>query len=336
MAKNLSSARRGFLWDPNSQDLGIYVNGFKAASYVANVGRTYYVNNTLGSSTNSGLSWGDSFAEVSEAITASETYRELGGVEGGASVTTNDFVRNTIVVQATEYTEYGELTDLGEYVNIIGLGNPSGGRNYSGKGIVQIGSATQGGLLAPDSSAGDFMGVYLANIQFLSGDPSPCFQVRKIYNSTIEDCSFWVRYGATSVPAAGIRIIDNAESCTIRRCHWGTSNAITDRMTTGLAIEGTHFAGNIVEDCEITGSYGITVSSSLTTGFASVVRNNMIGALGHGTMVVGIQDQCTRTNDTGGLITYYMNFINATDPMAITSDFSRCIMNYADNAVLTS
>lgn len=334
MAKNMPGLKRGFHWDPAAQDLGIYVNGTQVQSYSERAGRTYYVNLTTGSSTGSGLSWGDAFDEVSTAITASEAYRELGG--GAPTVTTNDYVRNTIIVQATEYTEYGELTDLGEYVNIIGLGNPSGGRNYSGKGIVQIGSATAGGMVGPDSSSGDFMGVYIANIQFLSGDPSPCFQVRKLYNSTIEDCGFWVRYGATSVPAAGIRIIDNAESCTIRRCHWGTSNALTDRMTVGLSIEGTHFAGNIVEDCVIGGSRGICVRSTLTTGFASVVRHNMIGNLGHGPMVTGIQDLSTKTANTGGLITYYMNFIDATDPMEITNDFTRCIMNYADNAVLTS
>ena len=94
MAKNTPGLKRGFHWDPASQDLGIYVNGVQVQSYSERAGRVYYVNNITGSSTNDGRSWGAPFDQPSTAITASETYRQLGG--GAPDVSTNDYVRNTI------------------------------------------------------------------------------------------------------------------------------------------------------------------------------------------------------------------------------------------------
>jgi len=102
-------------------------------------GTTYYVNNITGSSTADGLSWNSAVDEVSTAVTLSEASRI---VHPGAS--TNDYIRNTIVIQGTE-TEYtGDLTDLGEFTRIIGL---SGGVEAPGidVGVVRIGSSTTSG-----------------------------------------------------------------------------------------------------------------------------------------------------------------------------------------------
>ncbi len=153
---NKPGIKRGFNYNYQTRSLGIYVDGVQVADYSQIVGRTYYVNNILGSSTNDGLSWGTAMDEVSTAITASETYRQLGGVVGGASVTTNDYVRNTIVVQATG-TAYSAISALPNYTDIIGLGATPRG---NGAGIVRIDGAG-----AADAMAGTARGLGLYNLQ---------------------------------------------------------------------------------------------------------------------------------------------------------------------------
>ena len=93
-------------------------------------GRTYYVNNITGASTNDGLSWNSAMDEVSTAITASETFRQLQGTD------TNDYIRNRIIVQGTG-TAYTSLTALPSYCDLIGLGSEVRG---NGSGIARIGS----------------------------------------------------------------------------------------------------------------------------------------------------------------------------------------------------
>ena len=62
MPKNISGIKRGFVYDPNTQSLGIFLNGIRVADYTEVAGRIYHVNNITGASTNDGLSWGASFA----------------------------------------------------------------------------------------------------------------------------------------------------------------------------------------------------------------------------------------------------------------------------------
>ena len=90
---------RKFIMKPGAIFEGSFGNMFDRG------GRTYYVNNITGASTNGGLSWNNAMDEISTAITASEVYRQLQGTNN------NDYVRNTIVVMGTA-TPYTSLTAL--------------------------------------------------------------------------------------------------------------------------------------------------------------------------------------------------------------------------------
>lgn len=237
MAKNIAGAKRGFLWDPNSRDLGIYVDGFKAASYVANVSRTYYVNNILGDSGNNGLSWGAAFAQVSEAISASEDYRELGGVEGGASANTNDYVRNNIVVQATG-TAYTACATLPNYTDIVGLGATPRG---NGGGIVRVDGASSASAMA-----GSARGLGLYNLQLLQSSAGNFYglELTTCYRSTFEDMGFVNNpYGGMLVVTGGSIVMNN--------CHFGMD---TLHQAYGLKVTGGgNFNACLLTNCDFHG-----------------------------------------------------------------------------------
>ncbi len=88
MARNITASKRGFGYDPVTRSLGVYVDGALVQSYPPTPGRTYFVNNITGSSTNDGLSWANAMDEVSTAITASEVYRQLGGAAPDVTIST--------------------------------------------------------------------------------------------------------------------------------------------------------------------------------------------------------------------------------------------------------
>ena len=318
------------------------MDGALTASFPPSPGRTYFVNNVTGSSTNDGLSWGTAVDQVSAAITLSEAYRELGGVESGSAVTTNDYVRNTIMVQGTgDYVGdeggYDSLADLGEHYNLIGLGTP-GGRGY-GVGLVRIGHDTGNLLGGVNATSSAFRGVYISNIQFQSGYTASCFAVQNLYTSMLEDCGFQVAPVITGTPAAYFAISGGATGITLRRCNCGGQAGQTDRPTYGINLTGsTFFAASLVEQCSIGGVTGFSNPITQVYGRGTVVRDNVIGDLGMGVMVTGIRDACPNSFATGGLITYVNNYIQATDPIDLSPEqaWARCIMNYADNAVITS
>lgn len=111
----------------------------------------YYVNNITGSSSNGGLSWNNAVDEISTAITLSEASRLI-----HPGTTTNDYIRNTIVVQGTG-TAYSSVAALPNYCDVIGLGaDPRG----NGAGIVVVASAG-----AADAMAGSARGLNMYNMQ---------------------------------------------------------------------------------------------------------------------------------------------------------------------------
>lgn len=290
--------------------------------------RTYYVNNVTGSSTADGLSWNSAVDQISAAITLSEAYRAI-------PASTNEFIRNTIVVQGTgDYlgTEggYDALTDLGEHYNLIGLGTPSG-KGY-GEGLVRIGKDTGETTGGMENDTGTYAGVYVANVQFQSGSSPPCFSAGTLQKCMFEDCSFYVAPAISALPLAYFRVLNGATACTIRRCITGGTAAWIDRPTNGIDLsvgDPTYFAFSMIEDCVIGGSRGIVVGGACTGCRGTVVRNNMIGSIGQGVMDIGIWDASTGTDITGGLITYINNMIQATHPAQITNQWSRFINNYA-------
>ena len=336
---NIPARKRGFGYDPVTRSLGVYVDGALAASFPPNPGRTYFVNNVTGSSSNDGLSWANAMDEVTTAIAASETYRELGGVEGGAAVVTNDYVRNTIMVQGTD-TPYAGIVDLGEEYNLIGLASPTGGRGWmadSTCGGVQIGNTTTGGF---EGDSGDFTGVYMSNLQFLSYNRSPTFETATLDQTCIEDCGFYTASAATLQPSDGILISTGANGLVIRRCHIGVNASLVSTPQNGIHFTGTTFRNSLVEDSIFSGHLkAFHIAAEVLYGDSTLVRNNFMGTLGHGSCDYGIYDACPTGIASGGHISWAWNTIDADYPIArVTTSQSdrRFIMNYANNAVINS
>jgi len=259
MALNISAAKRGFLYNPASKSLGIYVDGVKVADYVANIGRTYYVNNILGSSGADGLSWGSAMDEVSTAITASETYRQLGGVAGGAAVTTNDYVANTIVIQGTS-TIYTGITDLGERCYIIG--NSAGLMRDGGSGQVRIGATDTDGC----DDATNARGNTVYNVQFLGGGNN-MYAFRNtawIQRSRFQDVTFMQGGGDLE----GCFYAQSMSGTIIERCHFANNSAGTAALY-GLQV-GAQFSDNLITDCTF------AVGSTALLHLANSIQTNSI------------------------------------------------------------
>ncbi|KKL73035.1 hypothetical protein LCGC14_2078950 [marine sediment metagenome] len=258
---NKTAIKRGFHWNPITQSLGIHVNGVQVADYSTIVGRIYYVNNILGSSSSDGLSWGTAFDQVETAVAASETYRQLGGVPGGAAVTTNDFVRNTIIVQGTG-TAYTAVTSIPNYVDIIGLGaDPRG----NGTGIAQIDGAGVADCISI-SSAG-CRGLFMANMQLDQSSAGGVIglDAAKLFRSRLEGCAF------TNQGTSGIRIVLGG-GVYINDCACTND---TFAQITGLTLGN----GATVNGCKITNSefFGDTqgVSFTAVAGKQTVFRDCM-------------------------------------------------------------
>jgi len=310
---NIPARKRGFGYDPVTRSLGVYVDGALAASFPPTPGRTYFVNNITGTSTGDGLSWATAMNEPSVAITASETYRELGGVEGGASVTTNDYVRNTIIIQGTG-TTYAAISELPSYCDVIGLGaDPRG----DGIGIVVIGDATG----ATDGAAGSIRGTNIYNIQFVAGAGDTAMDLAVAYRSVLENCTFG---GNASSAACAIGLnVTSASGLTVRNCA-NIAHATYPVIGFSFASAGGNFNQCLIEDNMIYGS---------TTGYSNVgylsnltlVRNNM--AFGGNT---GISDTSTQTGD-GGLAFYIRNYgSGGSTGMTMTNGAQRhCLDNFS-------
>lgn len=342
---NIPARKRGFGYDPVTRSLGVYVDGALAASFPPTPGRTYFVNNITGSSSNDGLSWGTAMDEVSTAITASETYRELGGVESGAAVTTNDYVRNTIMVQGTA-TAYTGITDLGEYYNLIGLGVPSdgiGGTIWNTTvltGMARIGSDTVsiGGMYDLD---GEYSGVYVSNIHFQTGGTNPAFGVDELYQCKFEDCGFfYAKDQATAAPDAWFEIYSAITGMIMNRCSGGGNAGVTDRPAYGFHVKtgADRFTYSRMRDCQWTGSTAaFMVAATVIYGQGTVIGpDNFFGAFGHGVCTAGIKDLPARSEAQGGGITYIHNYIDAHQPiMKGASDVTRFIDNRQMSGAIT-
>lgn len=204
------------------------------------LGRTYFVNNITGASTNDGTTWDRAMDEINTAVTASEVYRQDRG-----AVSTNDYIVNTIVFQGTG-TAYSAVTALPSYCDIIGLGaDPRG----NGAGIAQIDGAG-----AADAMTGSSRGLGLYNIQC---DQSTAGAVvgldcAVLFRSRIEDCNF------CNNGTSGIRILVGGGN-TLRNV---TCTNDTFAQLTGLTL-GTGATNNnyLIVDCDF---YGDTQGVSFT------------------------------------------------------------------------
>ena len=283
--------------------------------------RVYYVNNITGDSGYDGLSWETPFAQVSQAITASEAHR--------ATLTANNQdVRNRIYVQGTK-TAYTKLTALPLYCDIIGIGATTRGTN---EGVARIGSDTvaESGCV----TATTVRGLYVKNIQFQAGKDMYCFQVTNMFRSVFEDCSFMTNGVATGNPAAGFRAAGSLGSVEMRRCFFGSSCSIDTEPDIGIKVEGIHFHNCLFEDNHICGlTNGVWITSACTTNWGSMFKNNVVGDASQ-TMAIGFND-----DSTGGQahIIYAGNYIKATVALDLETDGNaRAIGNMAANAFVAS
>lgn len=201
-----------------------------------NGGRIYYVNNISGSSANNGLSWRTPFAQPSESISASETFRELGG--RAPTVTTNDYVANTILIQGTN-TYYTGITDLGERCNIIGVS--AGLMRDNGSGQVRIGSLTTDGC----DDASNARGNTIYNIQFTGGgDTMYAFRnTAWIQRSRFQDVVFMQMASALE----GTFYAAACSGSIFERCHFASNSGGTAALY-GFECNG-QFSDNLVVDC---------------------------------------------------------------------------------------
>ena len=283
--------------------------------------RVYYVNNITGSDTaNDGLSWRYPFAQVSKAITASETARAL-------LTTNNQNVRNRIYVQGTK-TAYTKLTALPLYCDIIGIGANIRGTN---EGVARIGSDTvaENGCVISTT----VRGLYVKNIQFQAGINGYPFQCTNMYRSVFEDCGFMTNGAATGNPAAAFHVAGAAGSIVMRRCFFGSSCSVDTEPDIGFKLAGTYWHNCLVEDCFICGlTAGIQVASGCTNNWGSIFKNNFIGDASQ-TMAIGVDDN----SEGHAHIIYAGNYIKATAALDLEVDGdARAIGNYAANAFVAA
>ncbi|KKM88891.1 hypothetical protein LCGC14_1254200 [marine sediment metagenome] len=284
-------------------------------------GTTYYVNNITGNSTADGLSWNNPVAQVSDAITLSEASRLI-----HPGTTTNDYIRNKIIVQGTG-TAYTKLTSLPLYCDIIGLGANVRGTN---QGIPRIGSDTvaESGCVLTATVRG--LGVY--NIQFQAGLNEVCLQIASMYRSEFVNCSFMTNGAATGNPTAAIYVTTAIGSVIFKDCFIGSSGSLDTEPDIGMKIEGTHFHNCLVENCFITGLTGVTIASTVTQGYGSIFKNNYIGD-GSQTMAICVDD-----NATAGAIVFAGNYLRASGlALDLENDGAgRAIGNYEINGFVAA
>ena len=281
------------------------------------LGRTYFVNNITGSATNDGLRWDRAMDQPSTAITASEVYRQDRG-----SVTTNDYIRNTIVIQGTG-TAYTALVALPSYCDIIGIGaDPFG----NGAGIARIGadSGTSEGVLATAT----VRGVNFYNLQFQAGTGGYAFKGTSLFRSNFVHCCFATNGDPGGTPAAGFEM-GICGGVNMTDCMWNNQSAAAAQFTVGFNITSTHFHGCVVKDCHIGGDVGIAIAAGCVNAWGSRFQNCYIGELSEACSI-GVDD-----NATTGHIIYAGCFMRATDSFDLVDDATRIIGCTAANAFET-
>ena len=278
MAKNLPGLKRGFHYDPVTKEMGIYVNGVQYESYGETAGRNYYVNNITGSSSNSGLSWGEAFAQPVQAITAGAAYL--------ATQTSGNLIRNSILIQGTT-TKYTPITTMPLYTNMIGVGSNPRGQAY---GNTRIGS-----ISTEDGSAGDEAGNYWYNIQFSAGGSFYAVDLGVSFSSTWDNCTFGCASDNAALTAAfRVETVGSGSS-------WIDCDTIYHAGTpvTGMSIVaggGSSFNDCRFENCLWVGSTTGFYNKAYLCGGTIVTRCTIMGGTD------GINDENTNSGTAANII----------------------------------
>ena len=264
-------------------------------------GTTYYVNNITGSSTADGLSWNSAFDEVSTAVTASEASRLV-----HPGTTTNDYIRNKIVIQGTG-TTYDAISALPSYCDVIGLGAEPFG---DGTGIVVLGDATG----AADGAAGSMRGTNIYNMQFVGAGSFYAMDLAVAYRSKFENCAFG---GNASSAACAIAFnVVSASGLVLRGCKT-IMHAAAPVIGWAMSTAGGNWNECLMEMCHGYGSTtGYTNAGYLQNG--SVVRACVFYG---GT--TGLSDTSAQTG-MAGLAMYVGNYASGgTTGMTVTNQAKR-------------
>jgi hypothetical protein len=281
--------------------LGDLVYGAAAGSYPLDYpGLVYYVNNTTGSASNSGLSWETAFAQVSQAISAWNTAQAL-----LSDVTS----RGRIYIAGTA-TAYTALTALCSYCDFIGIGaDPRG----NGIGIARIGLDDLGvsGVIAASST---YRGLYFENLQFQMGS-GYAFKVQNLYRSQFVNCAF-MGDNTSNGGTTGVAL-EKASGVEFLHCHWGSA---ATKHAICMDITGTHFHNCIVDDCVMDGTIGMRLATGTTSGQGSMVTRSYLSTLDD--------------NATAGKVVYANNFMGASGALA-NAGAARYIGNYEQNGFST-
>jgi len=318
MGFNQPAAKRGFHYNPVTNELGIFLNGIDVASYSETVGRTYYVNNITGSATANGRSWGTAVAEVSQAITLQIADFAIDAAAG------NKYTMSKIIVQGT-VTAYGVLTTLPQFCDIIGIGTDP--RNHV-SGVPRLGPDETAGTDGVIWTSGNGTGCNWYNMQFQAGAGKAAFSTKYIFSSHFENCAFSAAGDTSTAAATGFHLVASgrATAVTMNNCHFGTHS--NKDLIRGFNLAGTHWHNCKVTNSHICGSTtGITVAASLANGQGSTFTNNYIGA--------GVEDCACAVHDlaTAGTIVYCGNFLRASNGNILVEDYAgRWIGNIIANA----
>ena len=292
---------------------GAVVEGFPGA--YPGEGATYYVNNITGSTTADGLSWNSALSTVNAAITASEARRDL-------QATTNEYIRNTIIIQGTGTDHSAVATADCNYNDFVGLG-----ANVRGDGVgicVISGSAGTTGAADAWSFTATTRGNSWYNIQFDGNGTSYCaFDATSILRSTWEECGFMGDAHVNAALIAGLRTTGALDGCTILDCIFGSNWAAP---TSGISV-GDSLGSTRIENCIISAATnGIIISTDGLTG-QSVIKGCMIDAGTYGIRSLSAQ---TRLWIVG-------NYISSTDAISIIAGSTltgehMCLGNVVSNA----
>ncbi len=257
--------------------------------------RKYFVDNINGASGNDGLTWDTAKAQVSQAITAWETWRAL---------QTNVYGRGAIYVRGTG-TAYTALAALPNYCDIIGVGACAFG---NGAGIVIIGVAGADGI------AGEARGLGMYNLQIRSGGAFWCCDFTSLFRSSIKDCAFHSN-GATAADGA-IRFTAASGGLWIKNCKTKGDTDFIPKV--GLQASGTHLNESLIEDCLLGGTAsGVIIDNTVKNGDQTIFRNCHIGDSGKG-CTIALDDN--QPADTVGWVEYDTCVIQGTANATIANN----------------
>ena len=131
MANNIKAIKRGWHWNPITEQLEAYSNGNEIFQYP--FGINYYCDSVNGAATNSGLSWGQAFSTISLAMTAAAALGATTVRRGGVSifVAPGGYTEDVVTPLNTE-VPFGRLIAV----------NPTTTRSFGGAWLTASTAAT--------------------------------------------------------------------------------------------------------------------------------------------------------------------------------------------------